>query len=144
MLDGFDSVRAAKAFMRELDVTEDHVRSDIDSLIKRFEATYPLRSKPPAHLVKARGRGVVWRMRGQTPNDQKFFTFTSQGIDDFIEGLTAVTRASFLELERERQSLNARKKYIEHAKRVVNDWIKHRQAAIAIQRQYNISFDDEH
>jgi len=136
MIGGFKSIREAKDRLRQLDVEQDKLDRTINALIYKFDYTYR-KTTPPAHLTKAKGRGLVWRMKAKTPKEQYFFTFTSERVDDFMQGLSHLTKSQFLALEEQRANLQLQKKYIEGAKRVTTEWISHKQAITRVERKFS-------
>lgn len=126
MLDQLDSIKDAKKSLRAIDVELELVEEQINELIRKFNRTYTV--KPHAHLTKAKGRGLVWRSRGSKPQEQFYFTFASDRADEFLDGLPALTKRNFVDVEVNRIKLQMRKKNLEYQRRLINDWIKHMQS----------------
>lgn len=127
---GFGSVREAREKLRELEVLAADNDLAIEGLIAKFRQAYP--SGPPARLVFAKNRGIVWRTKAASPNEQRFFVFTSDIATRVIERAPKIFMLAMLEYERERANLNYQFKCLRANIRNIKYWIKEEQARAAV------------
>jgi hypothetical protein len=121
----FSSIREMKLNLVDLQRRVDLCDQAITALVSEFGKSH---AAPPARLVVAPGRGVVWRLKARTPGEQTLFVLTGVTGQQFLKSLPRTVCRHYLDCEKRRLTLVATRRVLSYEFRTVSSWISAQQA----------------